>query len=861
MAIRRKKPTIEPDRPREVSETILRTIERVGDLDDAIRELKAAGIPAYQGLTSPFTPNLERVNKEEPAVSDEDQIFANLYSVAAKTILLRSLIEETQTQAELFIPVEGMDDVRKAISRVFPNSTPNHDKIFFPMWQEVVDRKVKQAEFVGSSFLEQLTGNDMQDEQVFNDSIKAWELYQNQMRDKSEKSARAKTPKFSATAVGWREHVITTGPDALAELLVYGAALILLYFLNHKLAMWKAPQTYLQSKASTLMPNPAGVFIMIMQIIIGLAMHFLIEGLLAEEVETVMEMVVLPEDPEMGSMNKKEIVDAAKALANGDPIPYGRFKGKTLSDPEFQEAAGFSQDALDAVKSYFRRGDYDIIFQYGISWLKANAVTPERKEDFSQWFVLPEVESMIYDMQNSLEQAPNFSQLFAKEARATNQEPVVTEPVSTSIDKTRREFNKLMRRGPSGKPLLLGKELPTVNEQRDRINISENFDKVDVDFPKSSFKKGAFEDFIKDNYSPTKMGEDLKAAFNHQACDYNDKTNKLAAALTDDPWIMSAVCCLIHYFGAVDLKLLYAIRSVLQIFARGLTFDLGSFLNGIMSDVYDDMLAKARASLVATLNKAFDKVFNHVLEWLDSEALEFLMVCLPLNGIIRFIFSAIEELELSLREMVDEILDKVDVTTMTLDCKISILKEQKWAKGLYTLIDAIIKVVEEGNTCAVTGNPFEDPNTRRLVDALLSNPSRQTDVNFYNRFSKLVSDNFENHVITSIPEVTGGISEGSAGEIGRGAGNGRFLKPLQTKDLQDLVLQPTDFNTFNDMNVFYTDNDMPVQPVAANLRNNELFLTSFGEGASGGALTSENIESCFEDINQSELLKKVMRTV
>lgn len=837
---RTKKPNITFTNPREITPPgdvvgRIRSLDsKLRQADDLILDLKSAGSEIYDSLDVPILSGLDDIKRDQE-ISESTQAMTDLLGVLGKTRFLKAIIEAGQKDiiesgVDLFIPVIGSEDVRKAISRTFPNSSTNHDKIYWNMWVEAVRHKVRQSEFVGSEMLEAMTGNSNQDGEILDDTLKIAELKLSQAVQQRNIQQDGNPNGGLGPSLADREGVIKTmeqsaNAEELKSLLVYGASLIILYFLNRKLALWKASEAQKIAVASTAYPSPAGIGVMIIQIIVGLALHFIIEGLLAEDVETVMAGIDIPG---VTDDDKKDITQAAKELAGGHTATVGPLKGKDINHPEVKAVIGFKDGVLDTVKSYFYRGDYDIIYDYGASWLAANATTLKSGKDFSQWLILTDVESIEYDLENSTTEAPNYSPQYFENAVATKQEPKDVTPVSRSID---AEYTNFIQ------------EVAGVNQQITNEN--------------------AIQKVLKDKFDPNDMLDDILESMQNQACQYNTVIDQLAGFLTNDPFIASSICCFVRYFGAVDLKLLIALRAVLLIFSRGLMFDLGGFLNSMSSSLNDDLIRKARTMLIARVNKTFSKIFNETMDWADSESLDFLLTCLPIEGLVKFMVATVEDMELELSELIDGLAESISFQQMTLDSKISILQEGKWAKGLYEIVNAIIKVLSENNTdCRLTGNPFEDKTTLNLINGLLNNPTRQQNSHTYN----IMNDVVENRKVSaagtdqvqsdSTIEKDSGISAGTLLSNVVMSDNSDFVPGMQTKAVRDLLSTPSIFNTFTDIPEFYTQREIPIRSIVNNLKDKESFQMTV-EASTNPA----HLSSCFESIEQTELLKKVLGKV
>ena len=441
-----------------------------------------------------------------------------------------------------------------------------------------------------------------------------------------------------------------------------------------------------------------------------------------------------------------------------------------------------------------------------MNWLSAHAGAQYTKDDFSQWLILSDLKSIIYTNFNALQEAPLYSEEFNRNYQESDEGRDRTKAISSAIDEAHRDFIEGLTKPSSRKSPETEKELL---EPDDMLGlVLENF--------------------------------------KNQNCQYNDSINKLAAFLTHDPLVTTAVCCFIRYFGSVDLKLLYSIRSILMIFANGVSFDLGNFLNSLSSNIYDDLLNKARARLISTLNSSFSTMVNSISEWVDSETLELLTECLPIDSMITFVIEGIIEMQASLEGLIDVYLDHMQIQTYVLDAKISILAEQKWAKLLYKLIDALIQVAEANKDCAITGDPFIDENTKNLIDSMLSDPFRGNGVATYEVIgdNNLEVLNGENEIFaTDRADVSPSLT-----------GISRYREGIVTQELKDLLDIPSEFNTFTDVDAFYTDAGIKIDSIISNLYNSEVFQRTISS-----TLSSGDLELCFESIDQTELLKRVLR--
>ncbi len=843
----RKTPKIGYTNPRRIQspgDVIGRIRNIQGNLAQAanlVSDLKASGSEIYDAIDLPI---LDNITPEDP-ITESTKVMVDLFGVLAKTKFMADIIDATQRDLiaagnELFIPVIGSEQVKKAISRTFPNSSAGHDKIYWNMWVETVRHNVRQSEFISSALLESLTGNNNQDAQILDDTLRVGEIELSKVvQQRNIQNLTNNIPNSGlGPNVADRGRVIKTmeeseNASALKELLVYGAALIILYFLDRKLAIWKAPESSQVAVSSTLYPNPAGIGVMIAQIIIGLALHFIIEGLLADDVKTVISSIDIPG---VSEAEKNDIVQAAQDLASGIPASVGPFAGKDMNDPDIKAMLGFKDGVLETAKAYFYRGDYDLIYNYGISWLAANANSLQGKQDYTQWLLLPEVEGIKYDLENITAEAPNFSKQFNDNAIATRSEPTSISPISNAIDQEYENF-KIQATGENSRVIGIGP---------------------------ASFNISAANKALKDKFDPNDMLDELLQTLKDQGCSYNEVINQLAAVISHDPFIASAVCCFVRYFGAVDLKLLIALRSMLLIFSRGLIFDLGSFLNSMSSSLHDDLIRKARSRLISQVNAAFSKLISYMMDWADSESLDALVQCLPIEGLLKFMVSSVQDLELEFSDLINEYAESIEFQTMTLDSKLSLLEEQKWAKGLYTIIDAIIKVASDANTdCQLTGNPFEDKATLNIINGLLNNPTRQQNSHTYN----IVKDAVDNQGSLAESGANSNSLDGKSGvDSGFGAGeklmgivhsaNPNYIPGMQTDAVKKLLSTPSEFNTFTDIPQFFTQREVPINSIIANLRNKEYFQMTVA-----ASTNPQHLSSCFQSIEQTEVLKRFLGKV
>lgn len=806
------------------------------DLNELINNIRRAGHHPYPNMLA-VGDNLASIAKKD-IITPSTQALVDMIGVNSKAKFLRDLIDNTQKQlaeeTELFIPVVGAVEVNKAIARLYPKSSPQSDKIFWNIWVDVVRNKIMAGNVLGSELLEQLSGNNIQDNQVIQDSLNANEIRRahaidNRKRTMQGQGQSGAGPTPLDQGMLRRESEQDSDTALLIELLAYGASLVLLYFLDRKLEVYKAPKSQQIAVSSTMFPNPAGTIVMIIQIIIGLALHFLIEGLLASQVKTTLDGIDIPGVTEK---DKQDIIKAAQELAEGGAATVGPLAGKTLEDPEIKSAIGFKDGVLDAVKSYFYRADFDLIYEYGESWLAANANAFHIKGDFTQWLLLPELESMIYNMDNMIEQAPNYSELFYENAMAAGEKPAVSKPVSNAIDLAYIDFNNQIYQTTMKDILANSKESPEEKRKIDRM--------LDAGL-----------DSLKDKFNPEEMRDLLLSNIQSQNCANNDLVDRLGAILTNDPFIASAMCCFVRYFGAMDLKMLYSLQAVLKIFSKGIVFDLGNFLNTISTNIYDDLFRRARTALMAQLNRVFKQMFEDVLKWVDAESIDFLTTCLPIDGLIRFAVSSMLDAQLALEKMISEYVDLLKVELYALDSKISILAEQRWAKSLYLVIDALIKVGQDANSCQLTGNPFTDKPTRTLIESLLNDPNRQQGAVFYNELLDFVSNNPQSWNAPYADQAE--ISKGGLNNTLEGVQLTkivRYTPAIRNNQLRALLDQPSVFNTFADNDGFYTEHGIKIDSIIKNLNNEEANKLTVA-----AAIKPENMASCFDNINQTELLK------
>lgn len=827
---RQKKPIIASDKDRKITKSNFNsTIAGANTFDDLINAVRQTKSSLYPNKILPNTENLAIVQNDSD-IDPSTQVMVNMIGVSSKAKFLFDLIDNTQksisNKNELYIPVIGSTDVLKAIARSFPNSSPEHNKIYWNMWVDVVKTKIRQGDVIGSQLLEQLSGNVDQDSTVVNDTIKAGEIIKAEAIINRNNTGNVSGGAGPAPVDYGNLRLASEQSDktaALLQLLGYGATLVLLYFLNRRLDIYKASESHLLATSSTLYPNPAGIGVMLLQILVGLIIHFMLEGLLTLDAKTVLDNIKIPN---VDDKTKADLIVSAKELADGNIASVGPFKGKDINNPDVKSALGFKDGVLQAVKSYFYRADYDLIYEYGLSWLSANANAIHIKGDFTQWLILPELEAITYRLGNNIDEAPNYSRLFKDNADILGDTPKPSLPVSSHIDV---EYNQFIN------------TIYTENAKTNEYNKKNSFISNNASLIANRY------------FEPSQMISSVLENMHSQTCEDNNSIDRLAALLTHDPFIATAVCCFVRYFGQVDLKLLHAMRSIMQIFAKGIVFDLGNFLNTISSNIYDDIFNRSRAGLMAGLNKVFDKLFKDILEWIDAESIEVLEKCLPIDGFLKFTVNSIVELRVSLDKLINDYIKMAEIETYTLDSKISILAEQKWAKTLFVVIDALIKIGADGNNCRLTGDPFNDAPTRALIESLLNQPTRQENALFYNN---LVINLQESNLGTGGPTIDGANNLGNTFGTSLTGLNismiGKYSPRIADKRLEELMKEQTVFNTFLDNEGFVTQNGIKIDSVISNLNNQESYKMTITT-----ATTPENIQSCFESIDQSKLLKHV----
>jgi hypothetical protein len=507
-------------------------------------------------------------------------------------------------------------------------------------------------------------------------------------------------------------------------------------------------------------------------------------------------------------------------LVDGKVATVGPFVGKDINDPDVKKALGTKDGIIEASRAYFHRADYDIMYEYGMEWLIANSNAIHIEDDYSQWMMLPELEYAIYDMQNMVDQAPNYSEEFAENAELIGMRPQVSLIVSNDIDKKYGDFLN------SNGSLI---KYPT-SAKSDNLKW---YEKVNDKF-----------------FNPNKMTDLLLNNIHAQNCEYNEGIDRLAALLTHDPFIATAVCCFVRYFGAIDLKVLIAIRSVLLIFAKGLTFDLGNFLNTVTKSIYDDIFNRASAGVLSNINKLYDKMLEQILSWIDAESLDVLSKCLPIDGLLKFMLSSLTDIRANLDDLIDLLLNKCRVNLFALDSKIGILSEQKWAKTLYQIIDAIINVISTGNNCRITGNPLEDAPSKTLIDSILNNISRQQGALLYNSIYVGVTNGDINST-TKVP-ISQSYRPTNAVDGFVLTKTEKYGYNAATPTLRALLDEPTPFNTFGG-DGFITKNGIKVDSINKNIDNKESYKMTVNS-----AINEKNMQSCFEEIDNSNLLKYVL---
>jgi len=739
-----------------------------------------------------------------------DEVFLNLAGVKAKTDFLIDAIDNNNRV--LSIPVyEDSDEVREAVARKDPQNSPTGDKIFWDLFKRAIRDAAHQFDGITLDVIDNLTGEPFADNRIINGNMRLWNDSTISQVDIDFNTSNGTST--SAIRDRIRKEVKDNGPSILERLLVQGGTLAFAFFLHKIMHTEDAPDK--AAVAAPKMPSGTELGPMIAQIVLGFAMQMLLNNLAEQDARRIMrDSYVLPAEAGVGI---DSIVSQAAQLVNQakqSPNPYQSL----ANHPAMHASAPFIELALDRMGE----GDYEIIRDYSIQWLATH-----NEEGYDEWLAYIDLYDISSDIDKSLDIAPQYSPVFREHARKAGKRNI-------SVPAIKKAKSHYASRNVTSPPSL-------------QVGTSARYSFADMTNGDNY-----------DDYAQEMVGfiqEDFLDSLSFQACTYNRATNRLAAFITANPFVADLVCCFVRFMGSVDPAILRSIRSLVSLFANGISFDLGGFLAKLHKRAWGDMQQSAAYELLGLIDEMFYTIINRILDWADNID-ERMLVCLPIDAMLNMTMKGIEDLRNQFKDLLMTLLDKIKTKGYTFDKKISILTERKWARKLLKIIDAVIYALQSGKMCHAEERVYSVA-VNNFVNEILQEDSTPSNLHQYIRTGLGLDDlpagddslsiNRDEKQSPSNPEENTGSPSFESAQATRAASRLDSLNVYgEPLDVDSSIVGRNSFNTFDDDQPLITENGIDLPSFMDIIRDKSTWDSS---------LSAEQKQSCIDKMTDAEIQK------
>lgn len=739
-----------------------------------------------------------------------DEVFMNLAGVKSKADFLIDAINNNNRRE--FIPVyEDSDEVREAVSRKDPQNSPTGDKIYWDLFKRAIRDASHQFEGITLDVLDNLTGEPFADSRIINNNMKLWNDPVISQIDVNVDTSSGRNISDIQSRI--RREVENNGPSLLERLLVQGGTLAFAFFLHKIMHTEDAPD-----KAAVSAPKlPSGTEIgpMILQIAIGFAIQMLLNNLSEQDTRRIMnDAYVLPKEAGVGM---DYVVSQAASIVNRAKSS-GRPQDVLANEKAMHASAPFIEMALDRMGE----GDYEIIRDYAIQWLSTH-----NEEGYDEWLAYIDLYDISSDIERSLDLAPQYSPVFREHARKAGKTRI-------GVPAIKKAKSHYASRNVVSPPSL-------------QVGTSSRYSYADI------VHGDNWDDYAQDMLGT--IQKDLLDSLSFQACTYNRATNRLAAFMVANPFVADLVCCFVRFMGSVDPAILRSIRSLIALFANGISFDLGGFLSKLHKRTWGDMQQNAAYELLGLIDEVFYRMINRILDWVDNID-ERLLVCLPIDAMLNMSMAGIEKLKNQFKDLLLTLLDKIKTKGYTFDKKISILTERKWARKLLKIIDAVIYALQSGKMCQAEDRVYS-ASVNQFVNEIIEEEDSPKNLHQYIRDGLGISDNTSTTIGSGNLDESHQANNPNENNIGSSAHTSRESIRNSSRldsinvygvpiDIDSSIVGKNQFNTFNDEQPLITENGIDLPSFMDIIIDKNIWNSS---------LSAEQKQSCIDKMTDAEIKK------
>jgi len=398
----RKKPSIKFERPRSTSKSGINSAagRKYGEAN-----MRDTGEGGYADTKIPIFDIASKSSAEEA-----DEAFLLVSGVMSKLEQAMNIARVAPKAS--FIPVDSASrNIRQAVMRRDRTNAPEGDKIHWDLFERIINHAVNQYDFVNFEFLDNLQNEPYSDTVNWN----ANQIINDLMQDGNDMFANASDTvgDDDLTPGQYTAQFINNGLPQdkwswLRKLLLYSAPLIYLYF-DYKL---KGPLKSLDDAGVAGGKMPAGTEYgtIIVQILIGIAIYLLIQGLTAQQMKDMLRDAGFEKDMKKRGIpaDLDNLCMQAQSLLNGDSITLDGFgaPGKTYALGDLP--LGVSVEFLHNATAYMGQGDWEIMRDYCVGFLMNHLVDDE----YYPWHMYLDSRIGYDDLEGVIEQAPSYSPLF-----------------------------------------------------------------------------------------------------------------------------------------------------------------------------------------------------------------------------------------------------------------------------------------------------------------------------------------------------------------------------------------------------------------------------------------------------------------
>lgn len=185
-----------------------------------------------------------------------------------------------------------------------------------------------------------------------------------------------------------------------------------------------------------------------------------------------------------------------------------------------------------------------------------------------------------------------------------------------------------------------------------------------------------------------------------------DTSNYFMNLLHNNKYTPELVCCLVNYLvkGDIDetLDFLRNLRDMLNVMARGITFDYGRLFEDIVNGLFRDFKNKILTYAFTELSKFFEARKEDILDFAEKIMgnNKFLIFCTPLQDIVAAILNIMESFQALLESVLEELINQLLSFEIknTKDGLVSLQGTNRY-RNIINILDALIASIEIGRLC------------------------------------------------------------------------------------------------------------------------------------------------------------------